>query len=413
MKKRVMTPLKNLWATPKMKTIKWLTAWGVLLFFTSVVGATTYYVNVANPTPTAPFTNWPTAAVDIQSAIDTATNGDLILVTNGLYNTGGRVVYGTLTNRVVINKAVTVRSVNGPVLTTIQGYQSAVNSGSNNVRCVYMTNNVVLDGFYLTGGATLGAGTDFRQLSGGSVFCESTNANLTNCVLTGNLIPGGGGGIGGGGAYQGILNNCIISNNVLSKYSSEGGGTFKSILNNCLIISNSASWGGGAALSTLNHCTVIGNIAPIFIGTTSGGGGTYMSTANYCLIVGNYGATTGGGDCFGILNNCVLINNMAGGNGSPWTGSGGGSYQEPPNGSYIPMLNNCLVVSNVADGNGGGVCIFNNTGLWPILTNCTIVGNMATNLGGGVYSGILKNCIVYGNYCTYPFNVSVPCSTTG
>src|ERR1035437_11017816 len=127
--------------------MKLLSVVTVFILLTMRAGATTFYVEAANSTPAAPFTNWPTAATNIQDAIDAASDGDLILVTNGLYNTGGRVVYGSLTNRVVINKAVTVQSVNGPALTTIQGYQSAANSGSNNVRCVYMTNNVTLNGF--------------------------------------------------------------------------------------------------------------------------------------------------------------------------------------------------------------------------------------------------------------------------
>jgi parallel beta-helix repeat protein len=227
------------------------------------------------------------------------------------------------------------------------------------------------------------------------VNCESTNSYLTNCILTGNVCVGNGSAYGGAGVYQGTLNNCILSNNLVPvtpwNYAVHGGGAYQSILNYCLIISNSASFGGGAANSILNHCTVMENIAP-FYGSTSWGGGTYLCNANDCLIAGNYSATAGGGDCNGILNYCVLSNNVCAPPG-PGNGLGGGSYQQ--NGSYAPMLNNCLVISNYCYGNGGGVYV-----VGSILTNCTIVGNTATNEGGGVYAGTLKNSIIYGNRVT-------------
>src|SRR5688572_11720491 len=77
------------------------------------------YVNVKNATPMAPYTNWPTAARIIQDAIDLAEIGDEIIVTNGVYDTGGRAIHPKMTNRIAVLKPLTVRSVNGPELTII------------------------------------------------------------------------------------------------------------------------------------------------------------------------------------------------------------------------------------------------------------------------------------------------------
>lgn len=89
-----------------------------------LVSASVRYVDLNSTNATPPFTNWQTAAVTIQAAVDAANPGDQIYVTNGVYAAGGRVVSPyLLTNRIVVNKAVLVQSVNGPGVTVIQGYR--------------------------------------------------------------------------------------------------------------------------------------------------------------------------------------------------------------------------------------------------------------------------------------------------
>src|SRR5207245_2689862 len=96
---------------------------GLLCLHPLMVPAAALYVWQNSPGSAAPYATWATAATNIQNAIDAAAAGDEIVVTNGVYATGGQVVYGTLTNRVAITKAIIVRSVNGPTVTVIAGYQ--------------------------------------------------------------------------------------------------------------------------------------------------------------------------------------------------------------------------------------------------------------------------------------------------
>jgi len=193
------------------------------------VGAAVYYVNASNAAPVAPFTNWVTAATNIQDAINLTSGGDTVLVTNGVYAGGGLVMVGNLTNRVALTNAITVQSVNGPWVTTILG--AGATNGTAAVRCAWLTNGAALIGFTLQGGATQTSGDTTSLESGGGAWCASSNALVANCVINSNTAD-----FYGGAIYRGTVKNSLISSNGCM-YSS-GGAVYQAVLNNCTIVSN-------------------------------------------------------------------------------------------------------------------------------------------------------------------------------
>src|SRR6185436_12585286 len=184
--------LHSILGTVPFATRRWLVI-VALVSTAATASAATLYVDAASTNGAPPFTNWATAAAVIQAAVDAAAPGDEIVVTNGVYETGARAVYG-MSNRVAVTKPVTMRSVNGPEVTSIVG--SGPN-GPTAVRCVYLTNGAVLAGFTLTNGATqisYEEGPDeYITASGGGVWCESQSAVVTNCVLVANSAYAHGG----------------------------------------------------------------------------------------------------------------------------------------------------------------------------------------------------------------------------
>ncbi len=283
-----------------------------LIFQSIATSASTFFVDLNSANPTPPYSSWATAATNIQDAVDASSAGDQILVTNGVYQTGGRRLDGLLTNRVSLNKAVTLQSVNGPMVTVIRGAWDPISTnGPAAVRCVWMTNNSVLSGFTLSGGATReGFGTVGPSMFGGGVYATNF-ALVTNCIIGTNYASNM-----GGGAYSvGLFNCSIIGNHVVT-------GT--------LI----AGDGAGANRCGLRNCFVAYNI-----GDQADGGGAYACNATNCAFVMNQ-AIHGAGIDLGKYFNCTIANNTSTANDSQAAAA------------EVATLTNCVVFGNFRSSGG-------------------------------------------------------------
>jgi len=169
--------------------------------------ATIHYVALSSTNPATPYASWDTAATNIQNAVDVATNGDDVLVTNGLY---------VLASPIAVSKGIALRSVNGAQATTLDG--------ANKTRCIDIEHAAALvTGFtiqhgwstnYTCAGVTIETGmladSVIRANSGywsGGVDCQA--GTLRGCLVVENMAYH----IGGVSLYDGLAENCTIASN--------------------------------------------------------------------------------------------------------------------------------------------------------------------------------------------------------
>jgi len=325
------------------------TAIALLLEGNAAVLAATNYVDLGSTAPAAPYTSWATAATNIQDAVAVAAAGATVLVANGIYEAGSTNI-GGVGNRVAVNKALALRSLNGPDATII--------AGEANVRCLWLADGASAEGFTLTNGHSRSSGGFGDAQSGGGAWCAGS-AVVSNCIVKGCYAF-----YAGAGVYGGVLYDCTISD---CDYPLSGGGAYTSTLHRCTLEGNWASSSGGGA----THCVLYD--CNIFSGGAQGGGGAWRSTLYRCTVAGNWAQLGGGGIADSDAFECALGYNVA---------SYGG-------GAESGLLENCFLSGNEAD-DGGGTYSCD-------LANCTVVDNAAEESGGGVYRGTATNSIIYHN----------------
>ncbi|MFH0908898.1 MAG: choice-of-anchor Q domain-containing protein, partial [bacterium] len=301
-----------------------------------------------------PFTNWATAANMIQTAVDVALPGDTVWVSNGTYQAGGAVLPGkTQTNRVMLARAITVRSVNGAAVTIIRGER--INSPF--VRCAYVGNGAQLIGVTLTNGCVV-----YTEGAGGAYLVEG--ALLKDCIVSGNK-----GGQKGGGVYcdgGGVVQNCELIGNGADYISpTHGGGAYLDsggTLLNCRITGNSAHLRGGGLYTdrggVIRNCTISDNQVTTTAGSPSThysyGGGVYSVSggvlynsiiySNRSLYASNYYQDLGG-----YYYRCCLYPPFANNIGDVprFVNPAAGDYRLQPSSPCINAGSNAYVTADV------------------------------------------------------------------
>ena len=262
----------------------------------------------------------------IQAAIDAASDGDTILIADGVYSGTGNINMGWDAT----SKHLYIRSENGSDHCIIdckeEGRGFLLNQGQDR--------RDVIEGLTITNGMVVGAG--------GAINIFAASPTIRNCKFINNTASGyhDNSYSGCGGALM-VYNNSaphIRDNSVRDNVASNlGGGILfaeyaSGLLENNVIDGNKAldDWGGGIALWNNSDPLIINNL--IIYNSCSGfnggrGGGIYLDHSD-TKIVNNtiafnytsgdeYGEGFGGGICIGrwaapVIKNCIIWHNRSG-----------------------------------------------------------------------------------------------------
>ena len=251
----------------------------IATLLTTPLFATTYYTDAARPDNTGDGLSWETARQTLQSAVNLASNGDTVLVADGVYNLDSE-----SDSRVDLPTGVTLQSANGPETTIIDG--------CNELRGVFMNPGAQLIGFSIIRGQTE------SNMAGAGICAQGYTSDtclISNCVVTACQSLGN-----GGGAY---LNSTVILDSTIegNECVAEGGGLYLSIstAERCIIKNNAAAWSGGGGCFFQEGFSGQESylINSLIEGSTAGSGLAFYNcgTVRCCTIVNNTGYGTRSG----------------------------------------------------------------------------------------------------------------------
>lgn len=339
----------------------------------------------------------------IQSAIDAANPMDVVLVAPGAYKE----------NLDFKGKKITVKSVNGPQNTMIDGGQSGpvvlFKTGEDP--------SSVLEGFTICNGSGIQASGNpppFVQCGGG-IYCSHTSPTIRNNIIKNNILLDlhpfritYGAGIFCDHGSPLVENNQILNNRIQNPNNTHvspcGGGGIaviggsKPIIRNNLIQGNQGRVGHGVfslnSTSKLENNRILENrqSPSAFYGVGGGGLACYKGALFLLdnLISGNYDRYGGGvyvGNCsYVIENNTFSFNESLKGGGILLGGVGKISHNR--------------FYKNKSAIDGGAICFYG--GVYSSISNNVITENWAGGAGGGVYVGYSDDTdVISQNIITY------------
>jgi len=229
----------------------------------------------------------------IQAAIDAATDGDVVLVADGIYTgTGNRDIS-------FLGKKITVRGENGADRTTIDCEQA----GRGFVFSNHEGPSSRLQNITIYHGCAKGSGYPEKESYGGAAYFDTkTEPTITDCTFVENTAFLRGGALYISEYASPAFRNCRILNNV-ARYDHAGAAYLApnaaASFVNCVIAGNTArshtGAGGGAVFccdgshTRITNCTIVGNAGEYM----NGGGGLYLSGGTMAItnsiVWGNMG----------------------------------------------------------------------------------------------------------------------------
>lgn len=370
------------------------------------VGASTFTANVSTATTAA---NSGVAAgfygQDTNTTINNSSfNGNTGngATTGGSNGTGVRFNTGATGNMTVVISNSTINSNTGNLAagSNHSGVGAAFNVTTGGIQTVTLTN------------VTMNANTGSNSGAGFSISGTGSNVTMNNCNITNNILTSAavnnfGGGISLIGNSTLTANGSNISGNssvtTNPSFSGFAGGIYNQggtlVLNNTNVNGNTATFHGGirtlasgtSATATLNNSTVNGNTAGEGAGVVNIPNTALTSTTNInnSTISGNTTTGPGGGvEQFGTagtgvtnINNSTIANNTANSDNTGASDNGGGIFSTF---GTINMKNTILGDNAVGTGSTGPDCSGTITSadynLIESAAGCTIAGTTTNNI---------------------------------
>jgi hypothetical protein len=357
----------------------------------------------------------PVDQLTIQAGIDSAHNGDTVLVAPGVYeeriNFLGKSIL-VASNFIFDGDSITISSTVIDADTTFLPDTGSVVFFGNGE-----DSTSILVGFTLI----FGTGTWFIEsiwpetlwvAYGGGVLCDGTSPVIANNVITNDWSNYGGGIACREGASPTIIDNVIVSNS-----SDNGGGM--ACLNNALpiitgnvIALNSAVSGGGVYCSESSP-TIVGNTIESNQAPSGEGGGIHCYLSSPVIsdneITENTAGRGAGIDCW-FYSSPTITDNLIELNSATGASHGGGGIRCSK--YCAPLIKDNIISRNYTYVSGGGIVCMS----WesPTIIGNTIVANEAVSWGGGIHcnynsSPSIENNTILENIC-HPNGAQIGCA---